>query len=627
MSTFNKYFVIFFLNMPFEQKTNLVFTAGPSSAACNIFHGGDRIATASHVSSTASSSPSTVKSHPPPKSDPVERAKHDYTQNCCADHCLWKFTLQQCVESHEWYMKQPTTWTRNWLKTVIIASSDEANKVHLRFAGHPVCHTAFKHLYGLSNNKFSQALKDAQTPRTMITHGNICNHNAEKPGKKSLMHAWVDEFLNSSGDTDPISGHVHIPSYLTKDSLYEMFMEDCNLEGTPSSTIPSYASFFRYFDLHFSHVRFLKHTRLGRCTFCMEYQERRRKITNPQELVDFKEAAKQHHLLHSTERTMYESRSKQAQQHPSDFVSIIVDCPQGYQVPHKQPVTKDSWAAKKVPVDAVGSICHTTEERCFYFYLPFWPKGPNLIITVLFLQIVAALAHLGKNGCNPPVLWLQLDNSSRENKNKWVLAFLFWLVHCGWFFEIVVSFLPPGHTHVDIDQMFSTLAIWLLTHSVQFITDLVRKLCKAFKYCSPVPTGCFLSTVYNWKGFLAGHMCSIKGLSKPHVFLIRRLDDGSVGMKCKKWHSSKQGWRGPSVDDESWLYLMNSYPTGCPSLLQRGDLQMEATLESVSRMMQLKPSSLSLWEQFFSDHKATIPHEAIIPSDLFHMTRVRYHNQ
>lgn len=36
----------------------------------------------------------------------------------------------------------------------------------------------------------------------------------------------------------------------------------------------------------------------------------------------------------------------------------------------------------------------------------------------------------------PPVLYLQLDNTARENKNKYVMAFLAYLVQAGVFKEV-----------------------------------------------------------------------------------------------------------------------------------------------------------------------------------------------
>ena len=54
----------------------------------------------------------------------------------------------------------------------------------------------------------------------------------------------------------------------------------------------------------------------------------------------------------------------------------------------------------------------------------------------------------------PPVLTLQLDNASGDNKNRWVFAFCSLLVLKGVFREIMINFLIVGHTHEDIDALF-----------------------------------------------------------------------------------------------------------------------------------------------------------------------------
>jgi hypothetical protein len=59
----------------------------------------------------------------------------------------------------------------------------------------------------------------------------------------------------------------------------------------------------------------------------------------------------------------------------------------------------------------------------------------------------------------PSVLHLQFDNCSCEKKNKYMLAYCHWLVFNKVFRSITISFLPVGHTHEDIDQMFSTFVI------------------------------------------------------------------------------------------------------------------------------------------------------------------------
>jgi hypothetical protein len=122
--------------------------------------------------------------------------------------------------------------------------------------------------------------------------------------------------------------------------------------------------------------------------------------------------------------------------------------------------------------------------------------------------------------------------------------------------------LPPGHTHIDIDQMFSTLSIYMNTHSVYSLDDLVECLDKAYKKDITKPSGGFITEVYNFMGFFAPFVRDIAGISKPHVFLIRKQADGSIGMKVKKWHSSAEGWLGDVNNEMGWMNIMIDYPTG-----------------------------------------------------------------
>lgn len=67
-----------------------------------------------------------------------------------------------------------------------------------------------------------------------------------------------------------------------------------------------------------------------------------------------------------------------------------------------------------------------------------------------------------------------MDNCARENKNKDVFAYCAFLVQCGLFDRVEVSFLPVGHTHEDIDQLFSVIGRYLRTHDAYTIEDFMR---------------------------------------------------------------------------------------------------------------------------------------------------------
>lgn len=58
-----------------------------------------------------------------------------------------------------------------------------------------------------------------------------------------------------------------------------------------------------------------------------------------------------------------------------------------------------------------------------------WPHDANLVLNIL-LDLLKIREFL------PDLLYIQLDNTARENKNKYVLAFLALLVEEGIFSEV-----------------------------------------------------------------------------------------------------------------------------------------------------------------------------------------------
>ena len=75
-----------------------------------------------------------------------------------------------------------------------------------------------------------------------------------------------------------------------------------------------------------------------------------------------------------------------------------------------------------------GAINHGYGVYC-YIDLLTWPHDANLMINVLVDVLL-------KRDTLAPVLYLQLDNTARENKNQYVMAFLAYLVQAGIFIEV-----------------------------------------------------------------------------------------------------------------------------------------------------------------------------------------------
>ena len=73
----------------------------------------------------------------------------------------------------------------------------------------------------------------------------------------------------------------------------------------------------------------------------------------------------------------------------------------------------------------------------------------------------------------PNTICVQADNAS-DNKCWTLLLFFAMLVHHGYTEEVFLSFLIVGHTHEDIDQLFSVLSRFL-----KRIGQVVDNLCRS----------------------------------------------------------------------------------------------------------------------------------------------------
>ena len=142
-----------------------------------------------------------------------------------------------------------------------------------------------------------------------------------------------------------------------------------------------------------------------------------------------------------------------AELRPDTYVSLIVDGAD--QSKHKVPHDPDACHLLEETVRqqlyAYGVLSHG--RKGYTYLIPGHVKqGHDISIEVLWRVINDIKETEGKL---PPILLLQLDNTSKQNKGKYLFAFLALLVHHGVFTKILVSLLPVGHTHEDIDQMFS----------------------------------------------------------------------------------------------------------------------------------------------------------------------------
>ena len=113
-----------------------------------------------------------------------------------------------------------------------------------------------------------------------------------------------------------------------------------------------------------------------------------------------------------------------------------------------------------------------------------------------------------------PVLNLQLDNATGNNKNRYMFSFYLVLIHRGIFWEVYINFLLVGHTHKDIDAMFGRWS-WKLKASDYPTLPLFMKSFMDAKKHPVIPH--LIEEVPNFKAFVEGYLYSGNDALKGHT--------------------------------------------------------------------------------------------------------------
>jgi hypothetical protein len=301
-----------------------------------------------------------------------------------------------------------------------------------------------------------------------------------------------------------------------------------------------------------SHIKIRKWMPFAKCDTCVKYREDFQRSRCVIEKSNLSAKHRKHIAFVKRERGTYAKHSCEAQLNPESFLSIIIDGADAarYSLPYFRSASHLSDAAWKLKVHILGAIAHGRDT--YAFLLPSHiAQGNNVTCEVLRRVIDDVRKQEGKL---PPILKLQLDNTAKQNKSRFLIGFCQHLVDAGVFKYIELNFLPVGHTHEDIDQFFSRLSVYMRSHNAmsrkQFKQHIERCCRKYGKY----PKVENLDSVTNFSGYFVDELNipPIPNISLYHQFRVfRRNDFGEVVVQVRTWPGTPKGdkvdfWRGPA---------------------------------------------------------------------------------
>jgi hypothetical protein len=137
-----------------------------------------------------------------------------------------------------------------------------------------------------------------------------------------------------------------------------------------------------------------------------------------------------------------------------------------FRLPRNLALTKQfdkAWRPQEhcVAVLAAGLV------DCFYLLQPDCGADSSMTSSLLSHTLDIVQERLRERGRAMPLhLVIQVDNTARENRNQFVNKWAAWLMLRGLFRSVTFQFLPVGHTHINVDQKFSTIATKLAVQAV-----------------------------------------------------------------------------------------------------------------------------------------------------------------
>ncbi|XP_071143900.1 uncharacterized protein [Mytilus edulis] len=413
---------------------------------------------------------------------------------------------------------------------------------------------------------------------------------------------WLEEYARLYAEKHPDSCHLDLPPCLTKKSVYEIMSEELHDQGVKVVTENYFISIL--WRKYCSHIKIPAASRFSKCDVCiklkMEIAETKSKETRKRLFHQ----RRQHLDKQSQERRKYYKHCAKSRKEPNKYMSIIIDGmdQQKTFIPNFMHMSKFMSGMWRLRTHLVGTIVHGVGVYGFFDQFQ-WPHSTNLTLTIL-----VHVFFLLKDSI-PDILYLQMDNCARENKNRYVLAFFTWLVDIGLFKKVKISFLMVGHTHEDIDQVFSRFSVWLS----KFSTLTMDQLLKAFESCyNPHPLSVQLDHVFNFTNWLEKHIEKIEGHSKPHCYKISKDQDGKTKLYFKNWSTDKD-WTDATAENA----LLKTSPMDTPSLvkptLDLVDLgKVEDSIKKcIDKRFLTNEDDIAWWRQFLAKSKANDDNQTV----------------
>jgi hypothetical protein len=302
-------------------------------------------------------------------------------------------------------------------------------------------------------------------------------------------------------------------------------------------------------------IKLRKWMPFAKCDTCATHRTAMGATKCPKEKSRLKALQREHLLRVKRERQSYLVRQRLSIMYPDRYLSLIIDGADSssFMLPHLAERSHASDACPKVKMHVLGCIAHGRDTYAFTCP-PHIAQGHNITIQVIHEVLLEIKRSEGRI---PPILHIQLDNTTKQNKGRFLMAYLAYLVQQGVIKEAYCNFLPVGHTHEDIDQFFSRISVYMRHHNAPDPDTLLACIRRCFKKYGRYPIVRAWDTVANTSAYFGRF--TTKNLSKDITLYYQlRISMGKNGNIASQPIMQARTWPGAANADENdfWRGLL-----------------------------------------------------------------------
>ncbi|XP_078603146.1 uncharacterized protein LOC144877116 [Branchiostoma floridae x Branchiostoma japonicum] len=429
--------------------------------------------------------------------------------------------------------------------------------------------------------------------------------------KGSIAKGFLQAYITTMGDRSPDSRRILLPVGLTRTEIYLQYKDQHKVAAV---TLSYFCSIWQK---HFKQVSIPKACRMKQCDVCMLAKQTIASEVSHTARQSLISKWKRHLQRQQNERETYYERRARAESRRRDYLSLILDGMDQSKsnLPHFKGWTEPKSAGNaRLDTHITGAIVHGRNTYAL-LDLSQYPHDSNLAMNSL-LHIMVCEAE---NGQLPPILNIQVDNCGRENKNRFFLGLMGYLVKKNFFEEITVNFLMVGHTHEDDDAVFSQFSHRLDRKDAKTLDELETVLKDSFHPAPKVDNFLVMWDIKNW---LKPYLAPIEGHSKPHMYRFTKDRSERANMQYKMW-STDTVWRPSATDPDLQLFKEvdgeQQIPTGQPAFVEPHfeEEDLKKLKSSIEKMRDHLNYQQWQWWQTFLDNPKAIHHTSTTPPSWF----------